>query len=147
MIDPQIGGNLCGNAVVNVGDAAFQRPGVEPQVHGGEAFRFIRRNVLFPCHAVEHMVAPFQVAFRIIEPVIGPGIAGYVAEEQVAQLGVLHIARTLVHKAEALLYQCGFPHERGAVCIVQHDIEGGIGGLVVELGNLIAEESICGSMS
>lgn len=72
-------------------------------------------------------------------PVIGPGIAGYVAEEQVAQLGVLHIARTLVHKAEALLYQCGFPHERGAVCIVQHDIEGGIGGLVVELGNLIAE--------
>ena len=71
--------------------------------------------------------------------VVGSGIAWYVAEEQVAEFCVLHITRTLVHKAEALLYQGGFPHKRGAVVVVKHDIEGCIGCLIVKLGNLVAE--------
>ena len=50
-----------------MGDAAFQRLGIQPQLHGGEAFRFIRRNVFLLGHAVEHVVAPFQVASRIIQ--------------------------------------------------------------------------------
>lgn len=72
-------------------------------------------------------------------PVVGPSIAGYVAEEQVAEFCVLHITRTLVHKTEALLYQGGFPHERGAVVVVKYDIEGCISRLIVKLGNLVAE--------
>ena len=63
----QIGGDFGRNAVVNVGDSAFQRLGIEAQVHGGKPLRFFRSNVFFPGHAVEHVVAPFQVTLLVVE--------------------------------------------------------------------------------